>query len=181
MKRRDGFVSNSSSSSFIVILPRRPESVQEVESLFFPNGFDDSYWADEDEHVTATELAEVLWRDILDQRKIPDVVERVMRMCNDNCYTRDMGDALGTMEVSREEAAKLLPEGTYQENVTPEFIHLALDKARRQGAAVHRFPEHDTTEVYCLAYGSGCGAAEQAMFNNTDFLEHLPFVLVMES
>ena len=36
MKTRTGFVSNSSSSSFIVVFPKIPESVQEVEKIMFP-------------------------------------------------------------------------------------------------------------------------------------------------
>ena len=36
MKIRNGFVSNSSSSSFIVALPSTPESAKEMEALLFP-------------------------------------------------------------------------------------------------------------------------------------------------
>jgi hypothetical protein len=39
MKIRNGFVSNSSSSSFVVAFPRKPETVEEIYNLLFGKGF----------------------------------------------------------------------------------------------------------------------------------------------
>ena len=38
MKTRTGFVSNSSSSSFIIALPSHPKSVEQLHAWMFPNG-----------------------------------------------------------------------------------------------------------------------------------------------
>lgn len=42
MKCRNGFVSNSSSSSFIVAFPKIPKNVEETQEMMFPNG-DENY------------------------------------------------------------------------------------------------------------------------------------------
>jgi len=182
MKIRTGFVSNSSSSSFVVILPSRPESVEDVEEIFFPEGYESRAWDDEEDTITARMLAEQLWKDIQEQRQIDDVISRLVFMCRERYYIRDVEDALQTMNVPKEEQEKLFD---LEEQDPAAFgkavIELMVEKARSYGASMRCFPPHDTKEVYLLGYGSGCGPVEQEMFNNFDFLEHLPFVVVMES
>lgn len=184
MKIRTGFVSNSSSSSFVVILPSRPESVEDVEKIFFPKGYESRHgWYDEEAaKVTARDLAEKLWEDIQEQRQIDDVIGRLAFMCRERYYIRDVEDALLTMNIPRSEQEKLFD---LEEQDSAAFgkavIELMIEKARSYGASMRCFPAANTKEVYLLGYGSGCGPVEQEMFNNFDFLEHLPFVIVMES
>ena len=75
MKRRHGFVSNSSSSSFIVAFPKVPKSAQEVHEMLFPSGrktFDHPY---SDNSTTypdgypTKQVAETVFNDIQSQRK----------------------------------------------------------------------------------------------------------------
>ena len=53
MKIRDGFVSNSSSSSFIVAFDKTPETVAEMQNILFKNGgyyhnpYKDDVWTTE--------------------------------------------------------------------------------------------------------------------------------------
>jgi len=185
MKIRTGFVSNSSSSSFVVILPSRPESVEDVEKIFFPNGYDyHSYWYDDGEEppVTARMLAEKLWEDIQEQRQTDDVIGRLAFMCRERYFIRDADDALCTMGVPKRERELLYALEKQDRSAFGEaFINLMIEKARSYGASIRCFPPKDTKEVYLLGYGSGCGPVEQAMFNTFGFLAHLPFVVVMES
>lgn len=67
MKIRHGFVSNSSSSSFIVAFPHKPKSAAELQKMLFgneevyPSPFEDKQW-------TAQTVAEVVWRDLEKQK-----------------------------------------------------------------------------------------------------------------
>lgn len=67
MKIRHGFVSNSSSSSFIVAFPHKPKSATELQKMLFgneevyPSPFEDKQW-------TAQTIAEVVWRDLEKQK-----------------------------------------------------------------------------------------------------------------
>ena len=68
MKIRAGFVSNSSSSMFVVAFPRVPKSAKEVKEILFGNSntFENPY----DEGSTPTEdIAKTVWGDIQPQRK----------------------------------------------------------------------------------------------------------------
>lgn len=70
MKVRNGFVSNSSSSSFIVIFPRAPTSAEDVHELLF--GKDhvlfDSYDGDICSHI----LVRSIWDEIQEQEAQPE-------------------------------------------------------------------------------------------------------------
>ena len=64
MKIRNGFVSNSSSSSFIVIFPTEPKSVDDVKNFLFDKE-DEMYCKD----YTVDQVAKTVWGDICDQKK----------------------------------------------------------------------------------------------------------------
>jgi len=67
MKIRNGFVSNSSSSSFVVAFKKIPKSVEEVQKLLFTDQALHSYY----EHkYTTHEIAEQVFRDIQEHRPI---------------------------------------------------------------------------------------------------------------
>ncbi len=72
MKIRKGFVSNSSSSNFVVIFPKVPKSVGDVKEILFGEAhFFESPWdwdADERPGYTTDEIAVTVWGDIQDQQ-----------------------------------------------------------------------------------------------------------------
>lgn len=65
MKIRNGFVSNSSSSSFIVVFDKKPSSVEELQKLLF--GDNDVYDGPYSGSWPAKEVAEVVWKDLQGQ------------------------------------------------------------------------------------------------------------------
>jgi hypothetical protein len=80
MKTRNGFVSNSSSSSFIVGFEKDPKelSVSEIQSLFFG---EKEIICSYDEGMLATELAKILHKDLFDAPELKtheEFLEEVM-------------------------------------------------------------------------------------------------------
>jgi len=75
MKIRQGFVSNSSSSSFVVAFPKKPESVEDVKDMMFGNrvSFSDVY--SEEEYSTST-IAETIFADI--QNQTPNDIKSIV-------------------------------------------------------------------------------------------------------
>jgi len=69
MKIRNGFVSNSSSSSFVVSFPKEPKSAEDVKRMLFDENethysgyYSDNLW-------TIEQVAQTVWKDICDQIK----------------------------------------------------------------------------------------------------------------
>jgi len=73
MKIRQGFVSNSSSSSFVVIFPKEPNDVIDVKNMLFSKGetfYSNPYQYGDNEYGWSTdEVAETIWNDISKQEK----------------------------------------------------------------------------------------------------------------
>lgn len=79
MKTRSGFISNSSSSCFILFLDKRPKSASEVRELLFPGEpffANEHFWADKENAVRGwltSEVAEFIFERIKDKQPINEV------------------------------------------------------------------------------------------------------------
>jgi len=72
MKTRQGFVSNSSSSSFIVALDKIPKNKDDVKQIFY-KGFDKSMCDCTEKLKETDKLSEILWNDIKKQKPTKSV------------------------------------------------------------------------------------------------------------
>lgn len=83
MKVRNGFVSNSSSSSFVVKFPREPKSAQDVKDMMFPHEGCSCTYEEEEEYydykTTKTKIAKQVWRDIewQDKEKNEEILDKI--------------------------------------------------------------------------------------------------------
>lgn len=84
MKIRTGFVSNSSSSSFVVRFPRIPTSAEDCKEIMFPDGLE-SITAYHDSFSTAR-IAEQVYHDILEQLNSDNVQELARNIAEEGLY-----------------------------------------------------------------------------------------------
>lgn len=67
MKIRNGFVSNSSSSSFVVAFPRIPKDANDVRNMLFSPEEEFFYSPYGDDYYNVIEVANTVWNDICNQ------------------------------------------------------------------------------------------------------------------
>ena len=71
MKIRSGFVSNSSSSSFIIVFPKEINSVDEMGELLYRGEWDEPQEEHEDSDICRKTIAETVYRDYVEAKKAP--------------------------------------------------------------------------------------------------------------
>jgi hypothetical protein len=167
MKIRSGFVSNSSSSSFIFALPKKPESVSELQTMLFgtDEGLGNPYtWDDKDIKIfPAEQVAEIVFRDIQDKHPSdPHLIEEAMRGWDD-------GESFDTYERMRdlpqEEQNRLWDQ---QARISKE----KTDQARRKFMAETR-----GSAVYAIEISDGDGSIHSAM-EHGDLFERVPHIQI---
>ena len=70
MKTRQGFVSNSSSSSFIIGFDKRPKNAAELQKVMFPEGGSQTVQMYDSPHYPADQVAATVFNDITGKRKL---------------------------------------------------------------------------------------------------------------
>jgi hypothetical protein len=73
MKIRNGFVSNSSSSSFVVAFPKKPETIEELKHMMFGNvssGYIECY----DDSISEMDCTETVFGDLVEHSLTRDEI-----------------------------------------------------------------------------------------------------------
>ena len=89
MKIRHGFVSNSSSSSFIVVFPSEPKNVEDLQKMMFGDLVEIQSIYDNDIFYSANEIAKTVWNDMKTGNKPTRKHAREVSMCG----TMDLEDS----------------------------------------------------------------------------------------
>jgi hypothetical protein len=104
MKIRTGFVSNSSSSSFVVAFPRIPHSVEEVQEMLF--GKEEFYYVDHsssgpNNSITARRAAESVFDKIMEQGAPASIKHMVEQVASGTLFESEWTKGLDTFEIYR--------------------------------------------------------------------------------
>lgn len=157
MKIRNGFVSNSSSSSFIVAFPREPSSVEEVKETLFPNG--DETYSYYEYHCSTQEVSETVWKDIQGQK--PNNKDKIWKELHG--YLID-GPRIRWNEFK-------LPDGSY------DWKAIDAEQCKYRQELMKKFLEENKDAViYCFHYGDDNGEYEDALEHGGLF-DHLPHII----
>jgi hypothetical protein len=160
MKIRSGFVSNSSSSSFIVAFPKEPTSAEEVEKILFPSGgntYGHPYYK---ASYPTDKVAGTVWDDI--QRQKPNNEEEIWGELH--------GYLKGGPYLDWEKFK--LPNGGY------DWKAFDAEECRYRQKVMKKFVEENPgATIYCFHYGDENGKYEGALEHGGLF-DHLPHITV---
>jgi hypothetical protein len=156
MKTRNGFISNSSSSSFILALDKRPGSPKEAYQLMFPDG---------------EPVVEDPWTEAL----IPgmDIATRVF---TDLQKTESMMPAqLTARAMSGRVVADDTPESPDSDNDKTWAQHIETLKEHARQSVDNLITQHPNSDFYIVVYSDkrGEGAMEHG-----DIFRHVPHVQI---
>ena len=186
MKTRLGFVSNSSSSSFLVAFPRTPKNVKDVKEILFvegqndyPNPFADSY-GDDEQFWPVDMVAKIVWTDIKENGK---ATEEQMFECVDGGFFNTYEDLPGHVDIYRqdrrdeifrqmEDETKGLDWSTDEGRTKHQAVWSAMNKenVKRAKAIVKTFKEKNPHAVfYTFEYSDNDNSLFSAMEHGTLF------------
>lgn len=173
MKIRNGFVSNSSSSSFIVAFPRAPKDKEEVRQILF--GAKTTIKTPYDDNPTSTDkIASTIWNDIKPQQQwSPDARETAITDAAAGLENLDISDFILP---SQNEVATINHQHFLEEKKESQYDWGAYYKEsnkQREHLAKHMLKIWEGKAVYVFKYGDENGAYESVLEHGNIF-EPLP-------
>ena len=174
MKIREGFVSNSSSSSFVVSFPREPKSVEDVKNMLFDedqnifaNPYDTGSWPVET-------VAETVWKGICDQKKndVDAIIEELTQCSSyDDPEAPSYEDFTGIDNLDERYKAENRASESFAKKKIKEFINLRKNKLKKLNNEVY----YIDNAVYIFEYSDSEGSYGSSLENGDLFrnLKHI--------
>lgn len=152
MKTRNGFVSNSSSSSFIVAFPKKPTSWQELQRMVFQGDLTHTLWTDD--VVNTEDLAQVIWWDIQLGSEmdgdwvLQDLSERADEIEHKNKEMSDLWNKCWDKDLS-EEKHQEIDDLMYElkQKIGKKIYKKIFAKAMDAGAVAYQFKYEDHSSL----------------------------------
>ena len=153
MKIRNGFVSNSSSSSFLVAFPKAPKSISEVQSLMLgkTKHITNKYTG---EKLTATEAAKYVMAQIKKQKPVKPNYKKIEDIIYGTCFSTLRIEDFPSYSEYYEEASR------YTNKMIAEFIAKYSTSSR----------------VYVLIFGDSSSDDGGGLIENSDIFKKLPHI-----
>jgi hypothetical protein len=162
MKIRNGFVSNSSSSSFIVSFPREPKSVEDVKNALFSNGTEYFYSPYGDNKYTVQQVSETVWQDICGQTKnnMTAAAEELSYGSIDDYDAPDYDDFRHIKDNNERREAYDIAKEIYVKKKMKDFFSTRKNKLKKIDGqdfdeAVYIFEYSDNYNDYCSSLEHG--------------------------
>ncbi len=169
MKTRQGFVSNSSSSSFIVAFPKNTQ-MKDVKKILFGNEEVFGHPYDEKQSFTTQQVAETITRDMAEQ--VPNDMEAITQAIR-NGYFDGYENLPGHTEFDFNATDGLSPEerGEYWRKKAEE------DDARANRIAERFISKNANKDIYVLSYADEDGGYFGAI-EHGDTFNRVPHIRV---
>lgn len=168
MKTRTSFVGNSSSSSFIVVFPRKPLDASDLRDFLFPRNITriTPYAPDDEEGVSVDEIINKLWTDMSTRSSATKKeIKEALQGYEDRWCQGDISRYYD--EINRIYADKTLSESQQKDAVAQ--IDKLIDKMRTQGEK-HAYEEikrvmalHDDSFIFIDEYEDHNGLLETTL------------------